>query len=464
MTMNRHSLILALCSGMWWATAAKADVITFSTAKAQGDQVTLAVSAGVTGNVTWDDGQPTPFTSDGSLQSFTVAGTQLTIETNEPVSSFYCADNALTDLDVSGAPSLLQLTCSGNQLTELKLTDLTLLEELNFSDNQLTSVSLTKNVNLVVLDCSHNQLTTLYTSSLPLLKSLNCSHNQLTSMSVSSNTQLEALWCYNNALTRLTLGGVNPVQVCAFNNALTALDLSKCANLKELWVDNNKLETLDVSAASVVCFSASNNELGTIIHNTADKKSMKYFYVENNLLAPYSLPTIASMTATAIAPQRPFYIVDNINVGETIDLSKYTRFNGWNTASGCTVSWENDAHEALVKGTDYTLSGAVYTFIQPQWKMRVLATSTKYPDVEFKSQWIRVIDPEGVESVNAQHGMEVYAKGGQLVVCNAEPMQVRVIHVSGRVVVDAYLAAGTHAWNLPTGVYVAGGKKVIVNK
>ena len=78
------------------------------------------------------------------------------------------------------------------------------------------------------------------------------------------------------------------------------------------------------------------------------------------------------------------------------------------------------------------------------------------------SNWFRVVDPTGVETVQTNADTQIQARDGQIVVTTAQAQPLHIYHVSGKLVVNEQLSAGTHAWSLPAGVYIIEGKRVLV--
>ena len=465
--MNKKSLLVALCTALL-ATTAQADEVTLRTNKATGQSLTIALNAGVQAQLAWDGGSTSAVSFIGEEQTIPVEGAALTITSSQPITMLYAPDNGLTEINLTDATSLMQLTVTGNALTALDLSGVPVLEELNCADNQLTALTLNDCPNLVSLDCANNQLATLLTTKNTALQILNCADNKLSALGVSSK-DIKAVWCQNNQLTKIVFGtGADPQQLVAFNNQLTTLNLTGKANLEELWLDNNALTTLDIASSSVRTLSASNNELTSITHNADDKKSMQDFYVDGNQLAPcyfvkvYNPTTKLDLMNWCVAPQRPFQLSENINMGDVVDATSLVRLNAWGQPAGFSLSWENDAHEPLVKGTDYTLSSYKTTFKTEQWKIRLVATSTQYPDLTINSNWFRVFDPTGVESVQTNDGTSIQSRDGQIVVTTAQAQPLHIYHVSGKLVVKEQISAGTHAWSLPAGIYIIEGKRVLV--
>ena len=159
-----------------------------------------------------------------------------------------CANNALTELDVSQNTALTDLNCSENELTELDVTKNTALTELRCSDNELTALDVSQNTALTDLNCSYNALTALDVSQNTALTYLGCYSNELTALDVSKNTALTDLSCYSNELTALDVSQNTALtRLDCSDTALTELDVSKNTELEHLWCNDNALTALDVS-------------------------------------------------------------------------------------------------------------------------------------------------------------------------------------------------------------------------
>ncbi len=74
------------------------------------------------------------------------------------VKTLTCADNLLTAIDVSQAPTLTYLECSRNQLTSLNVDNNVALKRLVCMENKLTSLNLSQNSELFRLDCALNSI------------------------------------------------------------------------------------------------------------------------------------------------------------------------------------------------------------------------------------------------------------------------------------------------------------------
>ena len=213
---------------------------------------------------------------------------------NTALTSLDCSINQLTQLDVSGCPSLTYLTCGSNLLYELDVsnnTDLkelrcgsnrlsainvsnnTLLETLNCQYNQLSAISVSNNTRLKDFRCDGNNLTTLDISSLEVLTRLWCQDNKLSSLDVSGNAELERLNCSGNLLSTLVLNNNAGLKQLVCENALlTNINVAYCPLLEELNCGNNNLESLDVSANTLLRrMQCGNNAISTldVSHNNA---------------------------------------------------------------------------------------------------------------------------------------------------------------------------------------------------
>ena len=71
-------------------------------------------------------------------------------------------------------PALTKLSCADNQLTELDLSSIPALTSLDCADNQLTELDLSSIPALTKLDCRWNQLTELDLSGIPALDDFSC--------------------------------------------------------------------------------------------------------------------------------------------------------------------------------------------------------------------------------------------------------------------------------------------------
>ena len=276
------------------------------------------------------------------------------------LTTLYCNDNLLTNLDLSSNSGLVDLRCQNNQLSSLVLSNNEALDALNCSSNQLTNLVLSDNSALSYLDCHGNQFVALVVDNQalgqlicydnPLLTTLYCNDNQLTTLDLSTNIALDDLRCNSNQLTSLDLSANVALDAmnCG-NNQLSTLDLSALTALTYISCRSNQLTTLDLSNGNntnINYLDAGNNPLLLCIEvddvawsdaNWSDAvDSQSYFSIdcsstginENYLskLAPYPNPTNGILT---------------IDAGDKIGILKVSVLN---TLGQVVLTQENDGH------------------------------------------------------------------------------------------------------------------------
>lgn len=149
--------------------------------------------------------------------------------------------------------SLIYLSCANNLLTELDMSGNSKLIKLNCSYNKLTSINVSQNLNLSNLDVSENQLYTLDVTNNPLLGELACSWNQLSALDLKNNPNLGGLICLFNQIEVLDLSGKsNLMMVYATYNRISQLDLTGCMRLQYLDVSMNCLSKFDFTNDSIL--------------------------------------------------------------------------------------------------------------------------------------------------------------------------------------------------------------------
>lgn len=91
-------------------------------------------------------------------------------------------------------------------LSDADLSALAAMTTLDLNGSKMTSsAGLGYCTGLTTLKCANNQLTELNLSGLTKLTTLWCQMNQLTTLDVSRQTQLTTLWCFDNKLTELDI-------------------------------------------------------------------------------------------------------------------------------------------------------------------------------------------------------------------------------------------------------------------
>ena len=225
--------------------------------------------------------------------AYNAAGTKIKIDTNNNGEIEYTEALVVARLivgaanisDLTGVESFTNITllnCANNPLTQLNITQNVNLTLLAADQCQLTSLTVSAaNASLQRIDCQINQLTQLDTSSCANLQFLSCYNNLLTNLTTNNN--LKELGCSSNQLTNLSLQNYNNLTKLVFtNNNITSLDLNTCPALESLSADNNNLSSLDVSNNLNLNFlRIKGNELTTI--DISQNSLLSFFDCSDNL-------------------------------------------------------------------------------------------------------------------------------------------------------------------------------------
>lgn len=461
----------------WVALPLMADTVGMRTAKTEGQTLTLAANNGVTAVLDWGNGNTVDFVFTGSLQEIPVLGDSLQIRTNEPLTSFYCADNELLTLSLNQAKSLETLVCNDNRLKRLDLYQNRNMKTVNCQRNELTYFRVQYCTQMQSLNCAQNPLEALSLGqSMTALTTLICADMQLEKLDVSRLPRLRQLWCQDNRLTVLNLSKNTELRcLYAFGNQLADLDVSMLSELTDLYVDDNLLETLDLSATlNLQTVSIDHNRLTEVKTTLKSKNALKYFYANDNRLAYNSLPTVYSTSGSGrdlldkynVAPQQDIPVVEAVSVGERLDLSALLNKNAWGTAVIHSLTWKMaEGDTELVSDEDFTLvKKGIYTFLKPLGDVYAEVTAPTYPGLTLRTTAVKVMtDATPVGSVSAEE-YRIATEPHTLVVTVARPMRVTVVAADGRVVVGETVEAGTYRWRLSAGVYVVNGRKILISR
>ena len=228
----------------------------------------------------------------------TVSLTDANLEKIRAVTELNISDQKLTDLSgIEWFTGLTTLYCDNNQLTELDVSANTALTSLDCYDNQLTSLDVSANTALKFLSCQRNQLTELNVSGCTALTSLRCYNNQLTELNVSANTALKTLWCYDNQLTELNVSANTALKdLECYNNQLTELDVKANTKLTSLKCDYNQLTKLDVSANTALWdLECSRNQLTEL--DVSANTALTSLYCSSNQLTELDVSANTKLTS-----------------------------------------------------------------------------------------------------------------------------------------------------------------------
>ena len=457
--MKRVLLSLLAVFSMISAFAQDVPAITLK-AEVDGNTRSLEVALSVEGTVKVDWGDGTLVESenipvfDGWNQvsiSGVVKGEGTVKVYGDNIVYFGCAsrvdDAQILALDVTNAPALQQLYANANKLTTLDLTKNVELTKVDVQNNQLTSIDVSKNMNLTSLTLSKNLLSSIDISHNQKLQTLYLSENKFEgTLDLSSNPNLKSLYCLDNAITSVNLGdNVAEKPYFSFNNnKLTSFDVSKLTKLSNgtLFLIGNQLTEIIMPADGI-----------------------KTLNISNNNFALAALPQFTSARYT-YAPQADYAVAESFNVNDELDLSSQT-----DATLNTTFAVLNGTGEALVEGTDYTVTDGKIKFLTAQEAAYVTMTSTFFPKFTgsniYKTTTFAVKGTDtGISNVETTNVNVCASVNGLTVSGLSTGDEVRVYSLGGAVVAQQKAVAASMNIPATSGVYVVkvNGKTFKVGK
>lgn len=283
-----------------------------------------------------------------------------------------CAENELTELDLSKNTALKDLDCGGNALTALNLSKNTALTELSCDENQIASLDLSNNKELDVLYCDQNALTSLDLSANTKLTGVSCEDNELASLTVTNSPLLTWLYCDGNALTSLDVSKNLALEVLSCpNNSLTELDLRNNEGLYELYCNDNKLSSLDLSNNSYVedsLFDCSNNSylIGVDADNCFDLSELPGSFDASRVDRWYIPNGAGSVVDGKLkVSDGTKYVTYDYNCSDSIYVSDFTLYIGYavtfDTDGGSQIASQTVARESsATRPDDPSKTGCVF--------------------------------------------------------------------------------------------------------
>ncbi len=451
--MKRHLILAALL--LLSIASIRADVITLTTNKAVAEKIKIALNAVGEATLAGGNGELQTVEFFGRPIEIEVKDAALTLTTEKALTSFYAPDAGLETLVLTQATSLVQLVVPDNRLTTINLKKNKVVEVVELQNNALKSLSLSgrDNQKLTYLNCANNQLTTLSVpsgASSPL-RVLICSGNQLTKApTVSLVAGLETVWMGQNALEgNIQLPAAKNLRLLNIEgNKLENLELPEnVSRLEGLWANGNRLQSFDFSGGvpALKCLATADNRLAKITWATGTTgtiKNLDYVNLSGNSLFFNSFPITSNVKKMVLAPQNPFFFADTVNVNTSFGNETWLQLANKRLEVGRSFVMYDAQGNALVKGTsgdyNYTNRG-VFTFYTHQVDACFVVTSPKFEGVELRSLPFCAFDPEtGIEEIIVEK-----AEAGS------------VYDLQGRIV-------SADADNLPAGIYIVKGQKVLV--
>ena len=411
-----------------------------------------------------------------------VSELNLMVATN--LKSLYCQNNLLTELDLSGMTNLVDLDCGNNQIKELIFTDpsktevdLPVIENFNVSNNQLSGTFRIRTATLQYVNIAGNQYTTIYVDSNTGLNTLICDNNQIKIINVKNSTKLATLLSTGNPVTSFQLSsntnkGAALQQLVISGNTVKGgeLDLSDATQLYDLDVYDCGLTSLIMPAkVTSNTLRLGKNSLGLgVLPLSAQKPNALQFEPQ---------ATIDISGATGIIDENG---VPRVDVKEwanrtqnTLDLSDYRLIGvreGATSKPDGEYEWydvdANGTETLLKKGTsssapnDYYASNGKFSFFTAHKKAYATVRSKTY-DVQVKLSPIVIgTDITAIHSITDGQGFNVTSESGSLIITGSES-PITVYSVDGRKVWSGRTSTEGTRINLPRGIYIVNGKKVM---
>ena len=296
--------------------------------------------------------------------------------------------NALTAIDVTKATDLTEIAINANKLTTIDLSKNTKLSSLNIANNQFESINLEANAELTKLTANDNLLTAIDLSNNTKLTSVVLSNNKITSLDFSNNKVIKTFTCLNNELTSVTIGA-NTATGHTFQfggNKLTSFSLMQATSLANSYVylRDNEINDLQLPANVRRIWVDGNAFTLSQLYELKSKATQTFTY---------------ATTYTKDYAQKPYQIPETIDVNGTVDLFSQATLG----AVATVFIWKNAEGTELVEGTDYTVSGGVFTFLTEQEAIHCEMTNTELPNFTTAKPYItttmKVGDTTGINSI-----------------------------------------------------------------
>ncbi|MBQ8712015.1 MAG: hypothetical protein IJ551_04225 [Prevotella sp.] len=295
--------------------------------------------------------------------------------------------NALTAINVSNAPELVNLYLNANKLTAIDLSKNTKLVKLNIANNQIAAIDLTDQTDITTLTANDNQLTVLDLSKNAKLTTVVLSNNKIATLDFSNNPVIKTFTCLNNQLTSVTIGA-NTAKGHTFQfggNKLTKFSLKDAKDLATsfVYLRDNELTELELPS------------------------TVRRIWVDGNnftLAQLYALKSLASQTftyATLFTKENAQAPLEITSEGGKVDLSEQAKLGETATV----FTWKDAEGNALAEGTDYTAENGVFTFLKALTGIHCEMTNAEFPlftaEKPYKTTAIDVV-ASGINDIKAE--------------------------------------------------------------
>lgn len=342
-----------------------------------------------------------------------------TYEAPTDITVFSLAGMPLSDFDATPLTNLVNLAVSDAGLTadKLKLPDCPGLAELSLDNNALTEYPyFEKYPNLYLLDLTGNRLTSFDASPLKSLQSLSLSYNELTSVTFN-NPSLWDLDLQHNNLESFTASGLSALsQLFLSGNKLSEINITSLRRtLRVLYLSDNRFTFTTLPIQSIYPY------LTTYICGNQEEITPATSFVDGYLKVDLS---------------------SQAKVGDV--ATEYTWFLGepvYDSEQGTLTG------ETLIADDEYTIVDGVTTFNEAyNEKVVCVMTNATFPGMYLRTVQLSMHD-SGVEEITIDG--------------SSEAAEVNVYNLQG-ICVKANVARAEATDGLTPGIYIIGGKKVLV--
>ncbi|MCM1079490.1 MAG: hypothetical protein NC344_09840 [Bacteroidales bacterium] len=297
---------------------------------------------------------------DGNLQAFTATASAIPATYN--VSGTKKGYGNVSILVPDG--TIISALSSRMPLTDIDLSAARALQQLSLPDAGLYSIDLSWNRLLVTLDLSGNNLSqlslagvnSLYTKN--LLEDINVSHNNLSEIEISDNRPFRNIDISHNRFEELSLKDASNLETINLShNSIAEINLAYCSLLTSADMSYNKLTS--------IVFPEEGNTL-------------KSLDISNNSFTFANMPELGGITLDEYryAPQAVITIPTK---GPGYNLSAQAV-----TVDGHTTQfvWKNESGAVMTPGTDYEIVNGKTTFKNTEMgRVYCEMTNGAYPDL-----------------------------------------------------------------------------------
>ena len=312
--------------------------------------------------------------------------TSLDVSHNTSLGILSCGDNKINSLDLSNNISLNTLGCGGNQLISLDVSNNTSLTDLACWGNKLSTLDVTNLASLKTLSCGDNQLTLLDLSQNNSLVEILCEGNLLSSLDLKDNTNLDDLYCGNNNLTSLDVtNNARLVVLDCSGNQIKSKEMGDLVNSLPV-VENGWFFAVDSIGEQNVC----TKEHVSIANG---KGWIVYEYIDENNVVEYEGSDPVNTTLDPINNDENINIGNEVNTDTNLDgnvvgniLYNISSGNGeFNPEEGCIVVSKPVSDETMsnlegkdIFGEDFKdqYTGIVFKVAEGKGSVKVEAQTT----------------------------------------------------------------------------------------